>query len=209
MSEAEDLGMQRVVGQLSGLVANLAVARGVFVRDGDLWVLTFDDATIRLPDAKGLRDLHELLSHPGVEIPAVELLNLEIDDGVVTPARMGSDVVLDDRARAEYRNRLAVIDDDIDRALQQGDDTAAQRLDVERDALLAELQAATGLGGRRRRLGDESERARKTVTARIRDTMRRLEDRHPKLASHLAESIATGTTCRYEPVEPVVWRLNT
>lgn len=206
LSEAENLYMQRVVDQLRGLAANLAVARAHFVRDGDLWMLTFDNATIRLPDAKGLRDLHELLSHPGVDIPALDLLSLDIGEGVVTSARMGSDVVLDDRARAEYRNRLTVIDDDIDRALQRGDDAEAQQLDAERDAVLAELQAATGLGGRRRRLGDDSERARKTVTARIRDTMRRLEDRHPTLASHLAESIATGTTCRYDPVDPVAWR---
>jgi len=41
--------------------------------------------------------------------------------------------------------------------------------DGEPDAPLHHLAAATGLGGRSRRLGDHSERARKAVSARVRD----------------------------------------
>jgi hypothetical protein len=66
-------------------------------------------------------------------------------------------------------------------------------------------RTATGLGGRPRRLGDDGERARKAVTARIRDTLRRLEDRHPALAQHLSDALATGAGCRYDPPEPVTW----
>ena len=80
-------------------------------------------------------------------------------------------------------------------------------LDAERAALLDELRAAAGLAGRTRRLGDEAERARKTVTARIRDTLRKLDDRHPALAAHLRETVSTGSTCRYLPPEPLPWRL--
>jgi hypothetical protein len=58
-----------------------------------------------------------------------------------------------------------------------------------------------------RRLGDASERARKTVTARIRDSLGRIEARHPQLGGHLRASIATGTVCSYRPAEQVRWRL--
>lgn len=69
----------------------------------------------------------------------------------------------------------------------------------ERDALLGELRPAFGLGGRPRRLRDEGERARKTVTARIRDTLRRLDARHPPLAGHLRGTVSTGAYCCYQP----------
>jgi hypothetical protein len=56
-------------------------------------------------------------------------------------------------------------------------------------------------------LGDEAERARKAVTARIRDTLRRLDEAHPELAAHLRAAVSTGSTCLYQPAEPVHFRL--
>ena len=55
--------------------------------------------------------------------------------------------------------------------------------------------------------GDQSERARKAVTARIRDIIGRVEQVHPALAGHLRESVTTGTRCCYSPPVPVSWRL--
>lgn len=78
----------------------------------------------------------------------------------------------------------------------------------ERTALVRELAAATGLGGRDRRLGDESERARKTVGARMRDCLRRIERVHPDLAAHLRGAIRMGTVCSYQPEKPTTWRLD-
>jgi len=115
----------------------------------------------------------------------------------------GADPMLDDTARAAYRRRLTELDEALDRA------DAADRppLQDERDALIAELTHAAGLGGRRRRLGDAGERARTAVTARIRDTIRRIAVRHPQLAAHLQQAIVTGRTCCYRPAEPVRWHL--
>ena len=121
--------------------------------------------------------------------------------------RLGADPVLDDRAKARYRHRLAELDEEIDRALGRHDDDRAAELDHERQALIDELRRATGLAGRSRRLGDEGERARKTVTARVRDSMRRLDQRHPELAHHLRATISTGLTCRYQPAGDVTWTL--
>ena len=52
-----------------------------------------------------------------------------------------------------------------------------------------------------------AERARKAVSARIRDTLRRLDRRHPELAAHLRASVSTGASCRYQPTEDVSWSL--
>ncbi|CCH30701.1 AAA family ATPase [Actinosynnema sp. NPDC047251] len=161
-----------------------------FRRDGDVWSLSYGGTTVRMPDSKGLRDLHVLLGSPGVPVPAVSLLDPE----AVPSARLGGDPVLDDEAKAAYRQRLERLDEEIDNAY---DDVRAAALDRERTALLEELRAAAGLGGRTRRLGDEAERARKSVTARIRDALRKLADRHPELAAHLREHVSTGSTCVY------------
>ncbi|WP_367125419.1 AAA family ATPase [Streptomyces phytohabitans] len=172
---------------------------GEFRREGAVWTLRLGGRTVHMPDAKGLRDLHTLLGSPGTDIPAVRLLDPAGGEVVVAARRLGGDDVLDDEAKARYKLRLTQLDEEIDRAVERGDDGRAADHDRERAALLRELRAAAGLGGRSRRLGDESERARKTVTARIRDSLRKLDERHPELAAHLRATVSTGAACRYQP----------
>ncbi|MCP3802605.1 AAA family ATPase [Allokutzneria sp. A3M-2-11 16] len=182
-----------------------AEALGARLRSGnvfrlvdEVWTLTFAGRSVQVPASLGLRDLHALLSNPGKDIAASWLLNPE------APAAFGSDGVLDSEAKARYRRRL----DELETAIEeQPDDGKAARLDEERQALLEELRAAAGLGGRTRRLGDTAERARKAVGNRVRDALRRLDDRHPALAEYLRETVTTGTTCRYEPSTGITWRL--
>ena len=213
--DATRLDMSYVVDRL-GSTAGTPVAPPVrdepveayeFRRDGPVWQLAFAGTVVHLPDAKGLHDLHLLLSRPGVDLPAVDLLDPAAGPELVAARRMGGDPVLDDEAKARYRRHLERLDDEIDRAAERGDERKVAALDTERGALLDQLRAAAGLAGRTRRLGDEAERARKTVTARIRDVLRKLDDRHPALAAHLREAVSTGATCRYAPPAPVEWRL--
>jgi tetratricopeptide (TPR) repeat protein len=176
----------------------------VFRRDGDVWTVGFGGRTVRLRDAKGLRDLAVLLAAPGREVAAADL----VTGGAQAVRAFGADPVLDDRARAEYRARLASLDDDLAEADAHHDLERSARLAAERDALIDELARATGLGGRRRRLGDAAERARTTVTARIRDAIGRIERVHPELGRHLRASIVTGTRCSYRPAETVRWSVS-
>jgi hypothetical protein len=165
----------------------------------------FAGRTAHVKDAKGMNDLRVLLARPGAEVAAVDLLNPVGDRAVAARRRFGADPVLDERARDAYRSRLRALDGEIRDALDRGADRHAASLDRERAALLDELRRSAGLGGRARRLGDDTERARQAVTARIRDTIRRLRSVHPELAEHLAASVATGTYCRYQPQPPVSW----
>jgi hypothetical protein len=68
-------------------------------------------------------------------------------------------------------------------------------------------QSPAAFGGDTEGAGDDRERLRKTVTARIRDSLRRLDDRHPALGAHLRASVHTGAVCVYAPAEPVSWDL--
>ena len=99
------------------------------------------------------------------------------------------------------------LDDDIDEADANNDPERAARARAERDALIAELTRSVGRGGRPRRLGDDTEKARKTVTIRIQRALRLLDSHHPALASHLREAVRTGTTCSYLPAQPLTWEL--
>ncbi|MFH8616586.1 ATP-binding protein [Streptomyces sp. NPDC017979] len=178
-----------------------------FHREGAVWALVFEGRVAHMPDAKGLRDLHALLTHAGDDLSAVQLLAPEGGAEVIAARGLGGDPVLDEEAKASYRRRLERLDEEIDRAAELGDERRATEYSRERDALLDELRTAAGLGGRTRRLGDEAERARKTVTARIRDALRRMQQLHPELAAHLKESVTTGAHCSYRPARAVDWRL--
>lgn len=147
------------------------------------------------------------MTHAGDDLSAVVLLDPEGGEAMVAARRFGGDPVLDEEAKIRYRRRLERLDEEIDRAAELGDDRRAEEFGRERAALLDELRTAAGLGGRTRRLGDEAERARKTVTARIRDTLRKLDALHPELAAHLRESVTTGSSCSYRPGRPVDWLL--
>jgi len=180
----------------------------VFRRDGDVWTVAFNGRTVPLRDMKGLRDLAVLLAAPGREVAVTELAAGVPGGQAPAVAALGADPILDDRARAAYRARLAGLDGELAEADAHDDIERSARLAAERDALIGELARATGLGGRRRRLGDATERARSTVTARIRDAIGRIERAHPELGQHLRASIATGARCAYRPAETVRWDIS-
>ncbi|GIH22816.1 hypothetical protein Aph01nite_11260 [Acrocarpospora phusangensis] len=162
-------------------------------RVGDMWQATYRGHTAYLRDAKGLRDLATLLAHPDTDLPALDLAAT----GRTTVTR--PDPVLDRTALAAYRRRLAELDDEITTAKTHGDLARHQRATDEREQVLSELRRATRPDGASRPLGPTpAERARKAVTARIRDAIRRISDAHPELGTHLNRSIRTGTICRYE-----------
>jgi hypothetical protein len=115
--------------------------------------------------------------------------------------------VIDAQARAAYRQRLSELEEAAAEADAAADVERSARIAAERDALVEALTSAYGLGGRVRRSGSAAERARTAVTARIRDSIRRIGDVHPELGRHLARSVRTGTFCVYEPDRPVRWSL--
>jgi hypothetical protein len=112
---------------------------------------------------------------------------------------------LDATATAAYRRRLAELDEDLATARAVRDTAREERCDAERVALLRELGRAAGS---QRTLGTSTtERARKAVSGRLREAIHRIGAVLPELGAHLDRSVTTGTTCRYDPAEPLTWRL--
>lgn len=188
-------------------------------REGDFWLVVFAGQTIRLRDLKGLRYLTRLLADPGREFHVLDLVGHERsgagdadsseERGLAFASDLAAGVLLDAQAKEAYRRRLTEIAEDIEEARAMGDDERAAQAGAERDFLVRELARAVGLGGRDRRLGSASERARASVTRAIRQAMARIHEYHPALGEHLDRSIRTGTYCTYlpDPRVPLAWQL--
>jgi len=171
-----------------------------FVREGEVFRITFGGETAHLKASRGLADLALLLAHPGREFHARTLHQGVDPNAPLDPRGASDDDVLDPQALAAYRARLA----ELDSQLEAGSISEASVHD-ERQAIARELRAAVGLGGRRSKLDPTSERARKAVSARIRAAITKVTEGHAAAGLHLAQSITTGTFCVYEPAEAVSW----
>ncbi len=178
-------------------------------RSGDFWSLRWGPRTIQLADAKGVRYVAELLARPGQELSAMELATGGRGPGEAKPSvtaasgpvRVARDLgpAIDAAARAAYRRRAEELAATVVRAEAAGDLRRADRAREEQQALLRELAAATGLGGRARPTGDVSERARQSVTKAIKSALKRIRREHEELGRHLEATLHTGLFCRYEP----------
>ncbi|MET9912515.1 AAA family ATPase [Streptomyces sp. NPDC006476] len=180
--------------------------------EGPLWHLRYAGRDVRLPDSKGLHDIAVLLARPGTPVPAVELASPGVSgapgervDGLHPEGDTGE--VIDATARTAYRRRLRELEEEARDADAAGDADRSARIAVERDALVAQLAAAYGIGGRVRRTGSPAERARTAVTARVRAAVRRIGEVHPELGRHLETALRTGTLCVYRPEGPPAWEL--
>ncbi len=167
------------------------------VRTGEGWEASFAGRTVVLRASKGLDDLALLLVRQGEEVPSIELVGA----GVEQP---DTGEVIDARARAAYEQRIRDLHETLEDARDAHDLGRVEAARVELDALVDHLSAAVGLRGTRR-AGGNAERARSTVTQRLRATVRRLAVVHPELGRHLEVSLVTGSYCCYRPERPVAW----
>ncbi len=171
-------------------------------RAGEIWHVSFAGQEVILRHSKGLADLAVLLGRPGVEIHVSELEGVER----ALVAGNGGEA-LDRRAIAAYKERLTELAEELSDAEAAHDLARAELARVEYDALVDQLSSAVGLGGRSRSAGPEPvERLRKAVSARIRDTIRRIEAVHRPLGRHLANAVHTGVYCAYRPEVPTIWQ---
>lgn len=174
-----------------------------------VWSIGAAGTETLLPDVKGLHYLRFLLQRPGVEVGALEL-STAVSTAAVVVEQPSVEAGGDRRALAAYRTRLQELDGELDEATSWSDGARVERLQEEREALLREVGAATGLGGRRRSAGGSAERARVAVRKAIASALDRIEAEEPLTARVLRTTLRTGVTCCYEPdpVAPVAWRLD-
>jgi hypothetical protein len=180
----------------------------------------YESSWIAIRSLKGFVYLRYLLMHPEEKVHVTHLAALG-DRRWSEFARTGprerdsshllllvdpdSGRVLDERARREYRTRLADLRAELDEALRWADIERTDRIRREIDFLSEELARAFGPTGRARKMSDPLERVRKAVTNRIHDAIEHISKQHVSLGKHLRNAIRTGIFCSYVPETPVVW----
>jgi tetratricopeptide (TPR) repeat protein len=201
--ESREVDIARQIDELLRRLSRAeATNRATLRPEGGIWHIQYNGTDVHMPDLKGLWHLRELLARPHQPVAALSLIGTSSDEPLAT-ADTGP--VLDREALRQYRRRLAERDDALDAAALRGDRKRQAERTAEREALIAELKRATGLGGRTRRSGSPAEKARVNVTRTIRHAIGELASRAPDLAAHLEESIVTGVACCYEPRVEIVW----
>jgi non-specific serine/threonine protein kinase len=195
----------------------------VFRREGEYWTLAYEGTVLRLRDAKGLRYLACLLQHPDREFHVLDLVVAGADQdpppqadpargpGATRRTRSSGTAgpLLDAKAKGAYRARLQELRDQIEKAERYNDLGRAEAARTEMDALSTQLARAMGLGGRDRETASDAERARVTVTLRVKGTLEKIRRSHPGLGHHLTSCIRTGRFCSYrpDPTRTVSWTI--
>ena len=157
------------------------------------WLVEVANRSFLVPNLRGMTLLARLAAAPHVEIHSLELVSGSDADGG------DAGEVLDSTARSAYRKRLATLADELEDAEARGDAARAETIRDEHEALVKELSRAVGLGGKVRRAGAATERARVTAQRRLREAIRKIADLDGELGSHLDAAIRTGTFCVYRP----------
>jgi tetratricopeptide (TPR) repeat protein len=163
-------------------------------REGDVWVVTTSTSSpFRVKHAKGFEYLEHLLRNPGREVYVLAL-------GGAGEAPEDAGVILDERAKRAYQERVEALEDQLSEAERLGDRGRATRAREELEAVAEELASAVGLGGRDRKAASNVQRARVNVQRRLKDAIRRIAENDPALGSYLDATVRTGTYCLYRPV---------
>lgn len=177
--------------------------------EGEYWTVRWGAVVLRQKDSVGMRYLAHLVERPGVEVHVADLSNVarkaradaasEAPEGAEVGVDDDAGPMLDAEAKGAYKRRLDDLREAVDEATSWGDRERAERAQAEIDAIARELARAVGLGGRDRKASATSERMRVSVTLRIRDAMKRIQEGSDPLGRHLAAGVRTGVFCAYTP----------
>lgn len=170
-----------------------------FVNEGDVWMIAYDGKTCRLKDARGLQYLVLLLRNPGRQFHVTELLALAggvtpgdgaFDDGIALGGGRDALPQLDQQAQRAYRARLIELQEELADAERCNDLGAIERARAELDMLAQELSGSV-------RSSTAGERARASITKRVKASLAKIQEAHPTLGRHLQATVKTGYFCSY------------
>jgi hypothetical protein len=183
-------------------------AEGMFVfrLRGEMWELRYreEEALLRHTPRSGLLYIRELITDPQNSFFVADLI-ANVEKRKRDASLTSGDTVLDDDARAVYRERYADCQRQLERARRNNDEGGSEAAKHEMEELAAQVRQSTGLGSRDRRIGDEIRRAANRVSTAIERAIGRIEQHCPQLARHLGAFVERGTFLSYRPDLPIPW----
>jgi len=168
-------------------------------RVGRKWSVAWRQRSVLIEDSIGMVHLAVLIANPRQEIQAADLVTGLAALGRVIGDGAAAHPVLDHEAIVEYRNRVQLLEAEIDQLDAGAHPGRAASIRAERDWLVAELTRAAGLGGRTRSFPDQGERARVAAGKAIRRALVRIAEADPVIGEHLRQTVHTGVRCSYWP----------
>ncbi len=182
-------------------------------RTGATWQIAFRGQGGVVRDSRGMSQILRLLQTSGVSHLALDLFRQTMPttgtgqgsrarEGLGEDSSPSFDPMLDDRARANLRQRIRDLGADLAACEESADLGRTEALRTEREILVGQLARSLGLGGRTRGMASADERARVNVTRTIRSALRDIAVVSPVLGVHLQRQITTGRLCCYDP-DPV------
>ena len=166
-------------------------------RQGDIWQVAYRGEATLIKNSKGMEILAKLVAQPDREILSLDLVNPGASSQAIDKGDIGP--MLDDRSRAEYKQRVADLRLELEDAETRADISRAEALREELDFISRELSRAFGLGGRQRATGSTLEKARVNAQRRLRDAIGRIEAQLPDAGRYLKHTVKTGRYCIYSP----------
>ncbi|MGN9909877.1 hypothetical protein ACTMTJ_20225 [Phytohabitans sp. LJ34] len=191
-------------GELAPQNESAATAHAVTcVRQGRRWRVELGVRSVTVDHMVGMLHLAVLTANPGAEIRSIELAaGVEALGRAAATDAGPAQELLDETAVRSYRQRVAELTEAIDVAGRRGDAEAVAAMEQERDWVLAQLSAGTGLAGRRRSFANDEERARLAVGRAIRRAVAQINRVDPVIGAHLHATVHSGMRCWYQPAGP-------
>lgn len=212
--ERDDAGQFRATAGVRELFERLCpqplggAGSAVFRRYGKGRLLVYENKTTIVEELKGCEYIAYLLARQCVPHHAGELLAAASDaDELANLARDRGQQVFDAVAWKDLREKTRGLLQEMAVARQRNDEAAQERLGTELVAIAVEMERATGKRGRGRRLGDPTDRARKSVCIAIERTLEEIKKVHDPLWRHLDGNIRRGVRLQYDPPTPIDWQL--
>jgi hypothetical protein len=166
--------------------------RFALARRGELWHVEFEGRSLTVRHSRGMELLGRLVERAGEELHVLALASDEQGSSIADDA--GGEL-LDEQAQRAYRARLTELEQALAAVERDHDLGRRAALERERALLDAELERAFGLGGRARRSGSASERARVNVQRRLKDALGRIAELDAECGRFLARAVRTGNYC--------------
>jgi len=209
--------------------------QNLFRKMGDDWAIRYAGGPLfPMKDLVGLAYISELIQHPNRPFGPSDLRGAReqraVDESTrsrraavqVTGDPTGADLqhandageVLDREALRALRNRLQELTCEIEEARGYNDESRLDRLEREKEQLEAEVRSAVGFGrsgadGQRpedlRRFQRTAKLDQDAVRKAINHAIDRISQKDESLARHLLNSITTGSSFQYSPVDEVTW----
>lgn len=186
--------------------AERVMPRYVFRRQGRAWQVIFNGTTVPANNLKGLDYIALLLAQPGRKVHVAELLaTVAGDAGISKHATSRGAAILDKKTFADCQKEFDELREELAEAEKNQDRGRQQAAQAKIDKLAAHVSKSTGLGGKQRRIGDDTDRSRKAISNAISRALTEIGKSNNDLWRHLANSLSTGQFVSYSPESPISW----